>query len=207
MPETVGKGAAVAVPEGVAFGTTTSSERHTPKPGRIFVLDSHLASTHRPARRTCPSPAHARQLPDPAPAQLEQLLSHVRHAEVVVSKYSFRLHVGRQRPLESTGRSGGQLEHWLNAPPEHDAQSPWQVMQLPAELNVSDGHELTHLPPEARRELAQVRQNEADPAQVLQDESHGWQVILSVGERKVPDGQLSTHLPLRRKEPGKHPVH
>ena len=93
-----------------------------------------------------------------------------------------------------TGRSGGQLEHWLNAPPEHVRQSEWQVIQLPEELKVLEGQLVTHVPEDASWLLAQVRQKFADPEQLEQDESHCLQV-LSVGSANVPEGQDSTHLP------------
>ena len=81
------------------------------------------------------------------------------------------LHVGRQRPFVSTGRSAGQLEHWLNELPEHDAQSGWQAMHWPEELNVLEGHDDTHEPLDASWLFAQVKQKVDEPAQVPHDES------------------------------------
>jgi hypothetical protein len=160
----------------------------------------------------------------PDPEQLLQVLSQDWQVLEVLSKNWFLLQVGRHRPLVRTGRFDGQEEHWLKAPPEQVAQSGWQVMHLPEELNVFEGHEATHDPLEASWLFAQVRQKVEDPAQVLHEESHATmpsqksglrqcnnyipvQVRLSVGERKVPVGQLSTHLPLESTKPGKQPVH
>jgi hypothetical protein len=106
--------------------------------------------------------------------------------------------VGKHRPLVSTGRFGGQLEHWLNALPEQVAQSGWHFTQLFDELNESEGHELTHVPFDASLLLAQVRQKFAEPAQVEQDESQAEQVNPSE-PTKVPVGQDSTHFPLLKK--------
>jgi len=114
--------------------------------------------------------------------------------------------VGRQRPFVRTGRSGEQLEHWLNAPPEHVAQSGWQVRQIPDELNVLEGQLATHEPEDASWLLAQVRQKFADPEQDEQDASHFLQV-LSAGSTNVPEGQDSIHLPSLRTKPGRQPVH
>ena len=105
-----------------------------------------------------------------------------------------------------TGRSDGQLEHWLKAPPEHVAQSGWQVRQLPEALKVLEGQLATHVPEDASWLPAQVRQNFADPEQDEQEESHCLQV-LSVESRNVPEGQDSMHLPPLRTKPGRHPVH
>lgn len=69
--------------------------------------------------------------------------------EEVLSKYCDRLQVGRQRPLLRTGRSGGQLEHWLKDGPEQLAQSGWQVRQEPEELKAFEGHVETHFPSDA----------------------------------------------------------
>lgn len=126
----------------------------------------------------------------PAPEQLEQLESHDWHDDEVLSKNCPLLQVGRQRPFVRTGRSGGQLEHWLKAEPEQEAQSGWQATQEPDELNVFEGQDVTHLPPDASWLLAQVRQNVDEPAHVLHDESQAVQVMLSFGSRKVPEGQL-----------------
>lgn len=86
-----------------------------------------------------------------------------------------------------TGRLDGQLEHWLKAPPEHVAQSGWQVTQLPDELKVFEGQLATHEPEEASLLFAQVRQKVEDPAQVEQDASQVWQVLLLLAN--VPEGQ------------------
>lgn len=93
-----------------------------------------------------------------------------------------------------TGRSGGQLEHWLKAPPEHVRQSGWHVRQVPELLKVLEGQLVTHVPLDASWLLAQVRQKFADPEQLEQDELHCVQV-LSVGSTNVPEGQDSTHAP------------
>ena len=125
----------------------------------------------------------------------------------------------------STGRSEGQLEHWLNELPEHDAQSGWQVMHCPEELNVLEGHDETHEPLDASWLFAQVKQKVEEPAQVPHDESQAGrrkcqelsaahpgehlpvQVTLSFGSRKVLLGQLAMHLPPDRTKPGRQPVH
>lgn len=70
-----------------------------------------FAATQEPPRRTWLELAHARQLLGPAPVQLEQLESQAWQEEEVESKYWDLLHVGRQRPFSSTGRSGEQLVH------------------------------------------------------------------------------------------------
>lgn len=59
----------------------------------------------------------------------------------------------------------------MKAEPEQVAQSGWQVMQDPEELNVLEGQEDTHFPAEANWLLAQDRQKVEDPTQVLQEES------------------------------------
>ena len=45
-----------------------------------------------------------------------------------------------------TGRSDGQLEHWLKEVPEQVAQSGWQVRHAPEELTVSEGQDDTQVP-------------------------------------------------------------
>ena len=62
------------------------------------------------------------------------------------SKNWFLEQVGRQRPLERTGRSAGQAEHWLKDAPEHEAQSGWQETQVPEDEKELDGHDTTHWP-------------------------------------------------------------
>lgn len=82
--------------------------------------------------------------------------------------------VGRQQPLARTGRAGGQVVHWVKAPPEHDAQSGWHDVHVVEEKeeNVFEELACTHFPSEVASWLfAQVRQNLGSPAQV-QDESH-----------------------------------
>ena len=123
MPVIVGSG----LPVEDAGGTTTKSERQSPSPDTTEVELLQLDATQVPLRSTWLLLAQARQLLGPDPEQLEQLASHDWHVEDVVSKNWFLLHVGRQRPFVSTGRSAGQLEHWLNPLPEHVAQSGWQV--------------------------------------------------------------------------------
>lgn len=91
--------------------------------------------------------------------------------------------------------------------PEQLAQSGWQARQEPEEENVLEGQLETHLPAAASWLDAHVRQNVADPAQVLHEKSQGVQVRLSWGETNVPDGQLSTHLPFDSTKPGRQPVH
>jgi hypothetical protein len=63
-----------------------------------------------------------------------------------------------------------QLVHWLKDGPEHVAQSGWQAMQAPEELNLLEGQELTHCPLEASKLFVQVKQVVALPAQLVQDE-------------------------------------
>jgi hypothetical protein len=72
-PVTVGSGTGVLVPLGL--GTTTNSDKHTPKPGTTLVEPSQLAETHWPWRSTLVELEHARQLLDPGPEQLEQVES------------------------------------------------------------------------------------------------------------------------------------
>lgn len=83
-----------------------------------------------------------------------------------MSKNCVLEHVGRQRPFESTGRLGGQVEHWLNEVPEQVAQSGWQGVHVPEVVIELDGQEETHLPPEASWPPLQVRQKSAAPMQV-----------------------------------------
>ena len=123
MPVMVGRG----VPVADAGGVTTRSERHMPSPGTTEEEFLQLDAVQVPPRRTWVLLEHARQLLGPEPEQLEQLESQDWHVEDVVSKNWFLLQVGRQRPLVRTGRSAGQLEHWLNALPVQVAQSGWQV--------------------------------------------------------------------------------
>ena len=80
--------------------------------------------------------------------------------------------MGRHLPLFNTGRLGGQLEHWLKEEPEQLAQSGWQVRQEPDELNVVEGHEVTHFPLNASWLPPHVKQKSAAPVQVPQVESH-----------------------------------
>jgi hypothetical protein len=63
--------------------------------------------------------------------------------------------------------------HWLNSPPEHDAQSGWQVVHWSPdeERNVAVGHEDTQRPAVASWLLEQVKHVVAEPRHVLQDES------------------------------------
>ena len=109
----VGSGTEPDVPE--PCGTETSSERHTPRPGTTLALvvsfPLQLAGTQDPPRRTELELEHARQLLGPAPEQLEQVLSHDWQLPLEESKNCVLEHVGRQRPLESTGRLDEQLEH------------------------------------------------------------------------------------------------
>lgn len=102
------EGSGEAVPAG---GVCTNSERHTPNPGITFDALAQFAATHAPARRTEVELAHARQLFGPAPEQLEHVVSHAWHAFEVVSKNWLLVHVGRQRPLVSTGNLAGQDKH------------------------------------------------------------------------------------------------
>lgn len=74
--------------------------------------------------------------------------------------------------MVKTGRSGGQLLHWLKDAPEQLAQSEWHERHDPDELNVLEGHVETHFPSEASWLPAQVRQKVEDPAHVPQEESH-----------------------------------
>ena len=65
----------------------------------------------------------------------------------------------------------------MNAEPEHVAQSGWQVVHTPEELNEFEGHEETHFPPEASWLLEHVKQKVDDPTQLLHDESHAVTMI------------------------------
>lgn len=167
MPVMEGRGA--AVPDVV--GTTTRSERQIPRPEMVLEAPLQFAEEQVPPRRTWLELEHARQLLGPEPEQLEQVESQDLHVDDVLSKYCPLLQVGRQRPFVSTGRSEGQLEHWLNELPEHDAQSGWQAIHWPEELNVLEGHDDTHEPFDASWLFAQVKQKVDEPAQVLHDES------------------------------------
>lgn len=164
-----GNGVPGLVPD--ACGTTTSSERQTPRPGTTPEELLQLAATQLPPRKTWLELEQARQLLGPDPEQLEQLVSQDWHVEDVLSKNCALLQVGRHRPLVKTGRLDGQLEHWLNEDPEQVAQSGWQVVQIPDELKALDGHEDTHLPPDASWLLEHVRQNVELPTHVLQEAS------------------------------------
>ena len=104
-------------------GMETRSLRQAPKPETTVVLLVQEAVTHVPLRRTLFALEQLKQFELPEPLQLAQELSQLWHEELEVSKNSFLLQVGRQRPFESTGRSDGHVEHWLNAPPEQVAQS------------------------------------------------------------------------------------
>lgn len=108
-----------------------------------------FADVQLPPLRTWLELEHAKHPLGPAPTQLEQLPSHFWHVDEVLSKNSPFEHVGRQRPLVSTGRPLGQLAHWLKEVPEHVAQSGWQETHVPEELKADEGQEETHLPAEA----------------------------------------------------------
>jgi hypothetical protein len=73
-----------------------------------------------------------------------------------------------------TGLAAGQLEHWLKDGPEQLAQSGWQVTQVPVELKLFEGHDVTHCPFDASWLFAQVRQNFDAPVHVLQEASHAF---------------------------------
>lgn len=74
--------------------------------------------------------------------------------------------------MARTGRSGGQVVHWLKAPPEHDAQSGWHDVQVLEEEKVFEGQDWTHFPSEVASWLfAQVRQNLGSPAHEVHKES------------------------------------
>jgi len=147
MPVALGRGA-LPVPDGGAV--RTSCDKHTPSPATTFELDWQLALTQAPDRNTWVELEHARQLEGPGPEHDEQVESHVWHEPDVESKYWFFEHVGRQRPLVSTGRLGGQDVHWLNEPPaEQDAQSGWQLKHAPDAEKVPDGQEEMQRPLEA----------------------------------------------------------
>ncbi|TFY66625.1 hypothetical protein EVG20_g4460 [Dentipellis fragilis] len=146
-PVMEGSGGSGAVPE--ACGTATRSERQMPRPEMVFDVPLQLAWVQVPDLSVWLGEEHERQLDAPGPEQLAQELSHDWQDEDVVSKNWFFEHVGRQRPLVSTGRFGGQLAHWLKDVPEQVAQSGWQAMQEPEEVKVFEGQEVTHLPPEA----------------------------------------------------------
>lgn len=104
-----GNGAAVLVPDG--WGTTTRSDRHTPRPGTTLEPLLQVAETQVPPRNTWLEPEQARQLLGPDPVQLEQLESQDWQVDEVLSKNCDLLQVGKHRPLVSTGRFDGQLEH------------------------------------------------------------------------------------------------
>jgi hypothetical protein len=108
----------------------------------------------------------------PAPEHDEQDVSHDWHEPDDVSKNWFLEHVGRQRPLESTGRSAGHEAHWLKAVPEHVAQSGWHATHAPDDGKVFDGQLVTHLPFDASWLFAQVVQKVEEPKHVPQVESH-----------------------------------
>ena len=118
MPVMLGKGA----PE-LEEAVTTRSERHSPRSEMTLLELLHSADTHVPPRRIWLELEHARQFFGPDPEQLEQLESHDWQEDDAVSKNCDCEHVGRQRPLLRTGRSEGQLEHWLKEVPEQVAQS------------------------------------------------------------------------------------
>lgn len=84
MPVRDGRGVAELVPD--ACGTTTRSERQTPRPGMTLDDPLQLAETQLPARRTWVELEHAKQLLGPDPEQLEQLESQVWHEDDVLSK-------------------------------------------------------------------------------------------------------------------------
>ena len=92
-------------------GTSTSSERHAPRPETTLDPLLQLAATQVPPRRTWLELEQARQLFGPEPEQLAQLPSHDWHVDEVVSKYWFWLQVARQRPFVGTGRFLLQLVH------------------------------------------------------------------------------------------------
>jgi hypothetical protein len=148
--------------------TTTRSERQTPSPGTTLVELLQVAAVHAPPRNTWFALVHARQLLGPDPEQLEQLASQGWHVLEVVSKNSTLLHVGRHRPLVSTGRLDGQLAHWVKDGPLHVAQSGWHARHAPDAENVLEGHVLTHFPFNASWLLGQVRQVVGEPEHVLQ---------------------------------------
>ena len=118
-PVMVGRGGSVLE----ACGTATRSERQIPRPGTTLVELPQVAVAHEPPRSVCEELEQDRQLLGPAPEQLEQLASQDWQDDEVLSKNWDWLQVGKQRPLVKTGRSGGQLEHWVKEEPEHDAQS------------------------------------------------------------------------------------
>lgn len=144
MPDTVGIGAWPA-----AAVVMTRFERHTPSPLTTFEVEMQFAATHVPACSFWVALAQERQFNGPAAEQLSQLESQDWHCPVVTSKNWVEEHVGRQRPLMSTGRSAGQLVHWLNEPPLQLEQSGWQERHAPAEEKVAEGHVDTHCPLEA----------------------------------------------------------
>lgn len=148
--------------------TMTRSERQTPSPGTTLVELLQAAAVQEPPRKTWLALEHARQLLGPDPEQLEQLASQAWHAPEVASKNCALLHVGRHRPLLSTGRLEGQLAHCVNEGPLHVAQSGWQATHAPDAENVLDGHVLTHLPFRASWLPGHVRQDVAEPLHVLQ---------------------------------------
>lgn len=169
-PVIVGRGAS---PDEVldASGMSTRSERHAPRPGTTVVFDEQLALTHCPPFNTLPPSAQLRQLLAPDALQLAQDASQFVQVPCVESKNVPFAQLGTHRPLALTGREGGHVEHWSNPDPLHVAQSGWHAVQEDAEAKEVEGQEETHVPFEASRLLAHVRQKVVVPAQVLHDES------------------------------------
>lgn len=118
MPEIVGRGGSPG-----AVAVITRSERHTPSPATTFELEAQFALVQLPPCSFWLALVHERQLEGPAAEHVAQLESQDWHWEVAALKNSFEAHVGRQRPLMSTGRLAGQLVHWLNEDPEQLEQS------------------------------------------------------------------------------------
>ena len=73
MPLIVGSGVAWVLDGG---GTSTRSDRHTPRPATTDDEPVHVVEVHVPPRNTWLELEQARQLLGPAPEQLEQLESH-----------------------------------------------------------------------------------------------------------------------------------
>lgn len=110
IPVMVGNGAAVIVPL-TASGMATREERHAPSVGTTDVELAHCAGTQDPRWRALLASEQARHDCGPEPVQLEQVLSHVWHAPLVVSKNWFLLHVLRHLPPCRTGLDAGHEAH------------------------------------------------------------------------------------------------
>ena len=124
-----------------------NSARQIPSSSMVSEPDTQSMVSHLPTRSMALSLAQLRH-PDEPPVKHDlHEESHDLHVPDEPSKYSVLVQVGRQRPsLVSTGRSGGQLLHWLKPVPEQVAQSGWQGIQDPFDEKELVGQEVTHRP-------------------------------------------------------------